>query len=270
MEVDNYQSDSEPNDFLDEFDAEYSRQAKRFKQNENKLKVQSLLYYPGDYDELLEDRPIGIFPRFLLHEYSNNIGNASEPLTFSLTSDIINVYVIAYDYSSSNDTIYLPQYLLDNCFIGHDETVNVKREVLEKITKIDLKPIHNKFAEETSTPKEILEKEIVQKYPILSLNDTININGHELYIKNIEPNITVSTIDSDPTVEFLQSFEEDDIELKKEQQYRDELERELEDKLHINFPGKGQSISGNITREYASIKKETKKTTNLAGKSRLI
>ena len=84
MDIDTCQSDSESNNFLDEFNEEYIRQAKRFKQNESKLKVKSLLYYPGDYNESLEDRPIGIFPRFLLHEHSNNIGTTSEPLTFRL------------------------------------------------------------------------------------------------------------------------------------------------------------------------------------------
>ena len=182
-----------------------------------------------------------------------------------------SIYVVSHDYSPSEDTIYLPQYLLNNCFISHNDEVNVTKEILQKVTKIVLKPVTNNFAKETLTPKKILEKEIVQKYPILSLNDTININGHDLLVQKIEPEVIVSTINSDPIVEFLQSFEEE----QKEKEQEEKLQRELEDKLHINFPGKGQSISGNVTREYASLekKKETEKkpkTTNLAGKSRLV
>lgn len=236
--------------------------------------IKPLAYHPTITNlELLESSNKGIFPSLLLSEIQDDILDKEGPITFMIktTNGIIPVYVVAHEFSSTDNIIYLPQTIMHNSFINDNENATIEMIDLPKITKLTLRPIGKLFAREIEDPKGLLEKIIVDQYQILHNGDSIYLNNYELIITNIEPSDVVSTFNTDPVVDFL-PCREDELEEKeknrlieekkkekveKEKQIQKEKEKEKTEKLkyetykktgynYVPFGGAGNTTNNTI------------------------
>ena len=195
--------------------------------------IKPLAYHPTITNfELLESSNKGLFPSVLLSEIQDDILDKEGPITFMIktTNGIIPVYVVAHEFSSTDNIIYLPQTIMHNAFINENENATIEMVDLPKITKLTLRPIGRLFAREIQDPKGELEKIIVDQYQILHNGDSIYLNNYELIITNIEPSDVVSTFNTDPVVDFLPCREDEQIENEKkrllEEKKKEEMEKE--------------------------------------------
>ena len=194
--------------------------------------IKPLAYHPTITNlELLESSNKGIFPSLLLSEIQENIFDKEGPITFMIktTNGIIPVYVVAHEFSSPDNIIYLPQTIMHNSFINENDNATIEIVDLPKITKLTLRPIGKLFAREIEDPKGELEKIIVNQYQILHNGDSIYLNNYELIITNIEPSDVVSTFNTDPVVDFL-PCREDEQEEKERNRLLEEKEKERVEK----------------------------------------
>ena len=196
--------------------------------------IKPLVYHPTitNIDEL-EKTNKGIFPSSLLHTIQDDVLINGNPITFKINTEqsILPVYVIAYEFSSIDNIIYLPNSIMSNSFIIENDIANIELVELPKITKLKLKPIGKQFAREVVNPKELLEKVIVDRYQILNLGDSIYLDKWELIIQEISPSNIVSTFNTDPIVDFLPCREDELEELENIKKRKNEL-KQIENENH--------------------------------------
>ena len=241
--------------------------------NQN-LIAHSLCYHPTiNNTTYLENSNRAIFPGSFCeklfetcqneNQNENENENINQQILFKIDGEdnVKSVYVTPHEFSAQENFIYLPRSVMNTAFIKEGDIVKVSQIFLPKVSKILLQPITNIFAETIDDPKSALEKVITEKYPVLSLGDEICFDKYELIIKKLEPNDTVSTYESDPTVEFLPSIEQEALDKKEKKRLEDELaiKNQIENKKKMEelekikkerpwkaFQGEGRTISGNI------------------------
>jgi hypothetical protein len=240
------------------------------------LTVYSLIYHPSLDASNLEDANIGVFPPSLIP--NNELTTDSNPLTFMVLGreEVKPIYVIGHEFSAQGNTCYLPRRLLNDGFIPEGGTVSVSFVELPAVTRMVLEPECDAFAEKTLDPKADLENIIVTKYQVISLNDTITVNGEILRIAELEPADIVSTFNSDPTVEFVPSIEtqhreQQEERRKKEEQQRKQEEQETQQTTNTDlvenntwqpFSGHGNRLDGTTVSELTTTAESSNNSFN--------
>ena len=200
-----------------------------------------MVYHPTITDTcLLENSNRGIFPTSLCSSLTSNWSEEKkgeddiQPIMFVVNGQegVKPVYVTAHEFSAQEDMVYLPARLMQEAFIQEGERVEVRDVNLPKINSLTLQPRNNQFAESTAEPKLVLEKAIVERYQVLSIGDSIHVNGHELTVTDISPSTTCTTHNSDPEVDFRPSEEQVEIDRRNEiLKQREQQEKEERDRL---------------------------------------
>ena len=177
----------------------------------------SLAYHPTISNmETLQNSTKGVFPASLLSQFPEQT-SSSTPMTLMIQGKeaVRPLYVTAHEFSAQEGTIYLPLTLMQHAFIQEGERVELQPVSLPKVKEIGLRPTDSRFAKEIDDPKARLEQAIVERYHVLSVGDLIQLNGDDsnnepwiLEVEKLEPATTISTTESDPSVEFLPSWED--------------------------------------------------------------
>ena len=177
----------------------------------------SLAYHPTISNmETLQNSTKGVFPASLLSQFPEQT-SSSTPMTLMIQGKeaVRPLYVTAHEFSAQEGTIYLPLTLMQHAFIQEGERVELQPVSLPKVKEIGLRPTDSRFAKEIDDPKARLEQAIVERYHVLSVGDLIQLNGDDpdnepwiLEVEKLEPATTLSTTESDPSVEFLPSWED--------------------------------------------------------------
>lgn len=202
----------------------------------------------------------------------DNETEPTEPLMFVVDGQerVKSIYVTAHEFSAQEGIIYLPARLMQEAFIPEGGKVTVDRVCLPKISSLKLQPRNNKFAEQTSEPKIALEEAIVSRYQVLTLGDTIQVNGHELTVIEMTPSTSCITHNSDPEVDFSPS--EEQLIIDKEREEREKKEQEIakqkadeeamrrvqkqqhpEDSIFRPFTGQGRRLDGSVIETNVAI-----------------
>ena len=179
------------------------------------LTVHNVVYHPSISDtSCLENSNRGIFPTsfYQLVENNNSITDeiSNKPIIVMLTSEcmIKPIYVTAHEFSASDLTMYISNWLMNESFLEEGSMVTAQIVTLPEITRLVLRPDGPKFAREIVDPKSALEEAIIERYQVLGLGDTIYVQGHTLEVTELEPAENVITNGADPEVDFLPCWED--------------------------------------------------------------
>jgi len=153
----------------------------------------------------LENSNIGIFPTLLMKIYENQITTDTSPITFKISGSqaISSFVVLAYEFSSIDNTIYLPFSLMNDNFLKDGDIINIEDIILPKIETITLQASTPLFSTLNIDHKTVLEIAINTQYKVIHLNDILRLEGCELEVTKLSPSDCVITHESDPEVEFM-------------------------------------------------------------------
>jgi ubiquitin fusion degradation protein 1 len=129
------------------------------------------------------------------------------PLFFFIEKNDKKIYFGVEKFLPDISEFYVPNYIFEQLGIeyGGYEDLKIEYKSLPKGTKIVLEP-HDKEFLNVPNPKVYLETHILKNYNCLSQDSTIRIlylKGFiDFNVKKVEPEIHVSTIDTDLEVDF--------------------------------------------------------------------
>ena len=154
-----------------------------------------------------------IIPQSILQTLMDMSGNTiHSPIAFLLSQgdrEIISVGV--EEFSAPEGFIYLPSFIMETYWIPYETEVTLRYQRVEKGTKISIKPHTTAFIDGKAKEKTFLENYLKKCYPVLRAGSTILIEdeGVEYYINiaETEPEIMISTIDTDLEVEFKEPLD---------------------------------------------------------------
>lgn len=176
-------------------------------------KVDFLLYSPNlskNVIDNLENSNKVILNSSILNKLSKRLEKIESPMIFKITNitefGIYEDFVGVHDFSASGNKIYLPNAIGDNLFVEKDSLINIEYYVPPKGTFIKIKPKTDKFYE-VQEVKYILEKCIIDNYPVLSKDDIIRIKYFDsiiqLNVVECLPFDVISTNNTDLEVDFI-------------------------------------------------------------------
>jgi len=177
------------------------------------LKVRPLAFHPSFSKDHLNAGGKVILPQSVLREVMDISGNEiHSPIVFTIIkndADLISVGV--EEFSSPENYIYLPNFIMEQYWLPHESEVMLRYEKVEKGTMVELEPHSMTFIDSDAKGKKYLESYISKHYPVLRKGSTILIkeNDNEYYIniKNTAPADIILTVDTDLTVEFAQPLD---------------------------------------------------------------
>jgi ubiquitin fusion degradation protein 1 len=172
------------------------------------LQVKSIAFYSGISSSIeLENSNKVILPISVLNQLSNeHKDNLVYPLVFKVEDEKGVVFAVGVkDFSNNEPYIYLPKRLMDINWLPYDSTVTLTYITPPKGQLIKLQPHKTAFTM-LSNPKEILEKGIIENYPVLTCGETISVSyDGEIYLINVlesKPEHIISTFNTDLSVDF--------------------------------------------------------------------
>lgn len=127
--------------------------------------------------------------------------NLPHPLIFRISNDAHSTYIGVKEFSGSDFTITLPQFILDKLQSNAGDQVTV--ELVDNIPKgtfLKLKPLQ--FYPEINNWKYYLESTLNNFYTILTKNDKLVVNNYEFLIEDLSDE-TVSIIDTDLILDIV-------------------------------------------------------------------
>lgn len=133
----------------------------------------------------------------------------------------IEIYSQYDEFSETNDTIYVPNYIFESLGIEYGDEVELSfiNEVIPKGTKIKLQPITNKI-QEVQDYETFLTQHLQAYYTCLIKGDTIKFPYYdehiEMIIHDLEPTSIVSITNTDLEVDFEPSVEQREKEARME------------------------------------------------------
>lgn len=160
----------------------------------------------NQYDDIkhLENSSKIILPKRILVDFSK-YEDIKYPLTFQINDS--NILFSVYEFREEIDHIYLPTKIVSNLQLDlHQElTIKLKNIIIEKGTKIVLKPHTSNFLE-IDDHKQFLETHLTMSYTTLSKGQIISIPYFEetilIDVLECEPVNTISLLDTDLEVDF--------------------------------------------------------------------
>ena len=176
--------------------------------------AQSLIYSPNLSSQnvnRLENSNKVILNNNILQQISKKIDTFDSPMIFKLshTSEIgyFESYVGVHDFSAIGETVYLPQNIMDDMFITSSSQIKLDYFTPPKGSYIKLRPLNENFYE-IQEVKEVLEKNIVEHYPVLEKHQTISFKYLDktvkLVIDECLPYDVISTNNTDLEVDFAE------------------------------------------------------------------
>ena len=181
---------------------------------ESKFKclVDFLLYSPTLSQNIinnLENSNKIILNANILNKLSKSLDKIESQMIFKITNTtefgIYESFVGVHDFSASGNKIYISNNIADNLFVERNSIIDIEYYVPPKGTYIKIKPKNKQFYD-IQEVKYILEKNIINNYPVLSVGDNIRIKYFDSIIKlKIEkclPFDVISTNNTDLEVDF--------------------------------------------------------------------
>ena len=163
-------------------------------------------FYGYDDVKLKEYSNKIILPISILDKVSNN-DNIEFPLYFYFEKDGKKIYFGVEKFLPDVSDYYIPNYIFENLGIEYGDFMELKIDfkTLNKGNKIILEP-HDKEFLKVPDPKKYLETHIRMNYQCLSEDSIIRILYRNSYldfnVKKVEPEVHVSTLDTDIEVDF--------------------------------------------------------------------
>jgi len=181
---------------------------------ESKFKclVDFLLYSPTLSQNIinnLENSNKIILNANILNKLSKSLDKIESQMIFKITNTtefgIYESFVGVHDFSASGNKIYISNNIADNLFVERNSIIDIEYYVPPKGTYIKIKPKNKQFYD-IQEVKYILEKNIINNYPVLSVGDNIRIKYFdsiiELKIEKCLPFDVISTNNTDLEVDF--------------------------------------------------------------------
>lgn len=187
------------------------------------LQVKPIAFYSGIASSTdLEHGNKVILPTDVLNELSNeHKDNLVYPLVFKVKNENGKEFAVGVkDFSANADNIYLPKRLMEDNWVPYDSKVQLTYITPPKGKLVKLQPHKTKFTM-LSNPKVVLEKGIIENYPVLTCGETLSVryNG-ETYLINVlesEPENIISTFNTDLSVDFAQPLDYDEYQRKEQE-----------------------------------------------------
>ena len=116
----------------------------------------------------------------------------------------IRYTTLVYEFTAPEGIVYMSEKMMDylciisECFVRINFIKHIKKGSLVK-----LRPNHSDFTRIVD-PKGFLERGILKYYPVLNKGENIIIGKYNFDIIDTEPDVVISTIDTDLSVDFLQ------------------------------------------------------------------
>ncbi|MBT7452191.1 MAG: hypothetical protein HN793_15240 [Rhodospirillaceae bacterium] len=146
-----------------------------------------------------------ILPQYILETVT--LRDVEFPLFFYLEKNDKRIYFGVEKFLSDISDFFIPNYIFEELGIeyGEFQEINIDYKSLPKGNKIIIEP-HDKEFLKVPNPKIYLETHILKNYNCLSQDSMIRVLYLDRYldfnIKKVEPEIHVSTIDTDIKVDF--------------------------------------------------------------------
>ena len=146
-----------------------------------------------------------ILPQYILETVT--LRDVEFPLFFYLEKNDKRIYFGVEKFLSDISDFFIPNYIFEELGIeyGEFQEINIDYKSLPKGNKIIIEP-HDKEFLKVPNPKIYLETHILKNYNCLSQDSMIRVLYLDRYldfnIKKVEPEIHVSTIDTDIEVDF--------------------------------------------------------------------
>lgn len=129
------------------------------------------------------------------------------PLLFSLrnptTTDVC--YCGVLEFSDEPGVCYLPLHIFQKLHLEYGDMLTARLYTCDTGTHIHLRPEEFAFVQ-LPNPKEILEKAIVEYYPVISENDTLTIchqdRKYQIQVTKTLPELSIKTFHCDISVEL--------------------------------------------------------------------
>ena len=176
------------------------------------LIVKPILYYPDVRMSDLENSNKVIVPSNVLTRLNEGLEEEIQfPIILQLSlEEKPNIYVCVDSFGPDANSIYIPNRVLQDNWIPYGTKIEVEYYSPPKGVFIKLRPHKTKFIQ-TSNPKEILENNLVKRYPVISKDETIKVlHNDEIYdidIIECKPENTILLTDVDVEVEFEQPLD---------------------------------------------------------------
>ena len=111
---------------------------------------------------------------------------------------------MVYEFSAPEGIVYMNETLMDELCIGEGNVIRLKEvNDLPKGRLIKIRPNHSDFTR-LDDPKGFLERGIVKSYPVINNGERIRIGEFYFDVVDTEPAETITTIDTDLSVDFLE------------------------------------------------------------------
>ena len=184
------------------------------------LQVKPVAFYSGlsSSTEIKYGNKV-ILPTRVLTEITNEYKeNVVYPLVFKVTTENGNSFAVGVkDFSTETDSIYLPKRLMETNWVPYDSQIQLTYITPPKGTLVKLQPHKTAFTL-LESPKELLEKNIIANYPVLTCGETLSIcHKEETYYIDVlgcEPENIISTFNTDLSVDFAPPLDYEEYEQK--------------------------------------------------------
>lgn len=216
-----------------------------------------IYFYDHDKFKYLERSNKIVLPSSVLNKINKYSDKLDGNIIFQVSgnSDIImNLSVDSFIDDISD--AYIPTHIMDTLFLEEGSQLEFKLNVIDKGTKIILEPHTSNFLE-IENSKEFLEKQLNEKYDILSCGETISLlHNNDLIKFNIiltEPKNTICIKNTDIIVDFKEPLDYKEYLFNKQEEKKRKIE---EDKIKQQLIKQEENAKIEKQKNDEKIKKE--------------